>query len=78
MPATLQKPSPDHKLDPEHQQLIKCTYCDQRFVLTWDDKEWMSAKDWLRVAALAVRKSHPRHVDDPLPLPSTVKGNIHR
>lgn len=78
MPATLQKPTSDQKLDPEHQQFVKCTHCEQRFVLTWDDKEWNSVADWIRVAAQAVRKTHPRHTDDQLPLPATTKVQIHR
>ena len=78
MPATLQKPTPSQQLDPEHQQFVKCTHCDQRFVLTWGDQEWMSVKDWLRVAAQAVRKSHPNHEADQLPLPATTKVQIHR
>jgi hypothetical protein len=77
MPATLQKAAPDQKLDSRHQQFVKCTYCEQRFVLTWDDDEWNSAKDWIRVAAQAIRKSHPRHTADHLPLPPTTKVKIH-
>ena len=77
MPATLQKPAPDQKLDPNHQTLVKCTYCEQRFVLTWDEKQWNSAKDWIRVAGQAVRKTHPRHTDDQLSLPATTKVNIY-
>jgi hypothetical protein len=66
MPATLQKPTPDQKLDSDHQYSVKCTHCEQRFVLTWDDEEWNRVKDWIRVAAAAVRKSHPRHVAERL------------
>jgi hypothetical protein len=78
MPATLQKSTPDQKLDLEHQQFVKCSHCEQLFVLTWDDKEWMSVKDWLRNAVQAVRKTHPRHTDDQLPLPLTTKVQIYR
>ena len=39
--------------------------------LYWDDKEWNSVKDWIRVAERAVRKSHPRHGD--VELPATLK-----
>jgi hypothetical protein len=68
MPATLKKPTPGQKLDVEHQQFVKCTHCEQRFILTWDDDEWNCVKDWLRIAGQAVRKSHPRHADDQLPI----------
>jgi hypothetical protein len=78
MPATLQKSAANQTLDPEHQQFVKCTHCEQRFILTWDDSEWNSIKDWLRVAAQAVRKSHPRHTDDQLPLPRSMKVQVYK
>ncbi len=68
MPATLQKPVPDQQLDTRRQQFVKCTYCKQRFVLTWDDQEWNSVPEWIRTAAAAIRKTHPRHTDDQLPI----------
>jgi hypothetical protein len=75
MPAALQKSSPDQKLHPSRQQFVKCTYCDQRFVLTWDDSEWNCVASWLRVAGVVVRKSHPGHPDT-LQLSPTVNVNI--
>ena len=77
MPATLQKPTPNQKVDPNYQSLVKCTYYEQRFLLTWDDKEWNSVKDWTRVAGQAVRKTHLRHTDEILPLPATTKVDIY-
>ena len=71
MPATLRKFSSERIIDRNHEHLIKCSYCDQEYLLAWDDKEWNSVKDWIRAAAFAVRKSHPRH--DLVQLPSAVK-----
>ena len=72
MPATLQKLLSERIIDRNHEYLIKCSYCDQKYLLSWDDKEWNSVKDWIRVAAFAVRKSHPRH--DVVQLPSRSKA----
>ena len=52
----------------DSERLIQCPYCSQRYLLVWDDKEWNSVKDWIRVAEAAVRKSHRAHGDIALPL----------
>jgi len=39
MPAILQKPTLNQTLDCEHLRFVKCTHCEQRFVLAWNDKE---------------------------------------
>jgi len=67
MPASLQKFSNNRGIDPTA-NLIQCPYCSQRYLLVWDDKEWNSVKDWIRVAEAAVRKSHRAHGDIALPL----------
>jgi choline dehydrogenase-like flavoprotein len=58
MPASLQKFPDDRKIDPNHERPIKCPYCAQRYLLVWDDAEWNSVKDWIRVAEAAVHRSH--------------------
>jgi hypothetical protein len=37
----------------------------------WNDQEWNSVKDWIRIAETAVRKSHRRRGE--IELPSTLK-----
>jgi len=61
MSASLQKFSDDRKIDPSHERTIKCPYRAQRYLLIWDDGEWNSVKDWIRMAEGAVRKSHRQH-----------------
>src|SRR5258708_33807456 len=53
---------------PDHERWIQCPYCSQKYLLVWDDQEWNSVKDWIRVAEAAVRKSHRAHGDIALPL----------
>jgi hypothetical protein len=67
MPASLQKFSDNRKIDPNGERLIQCPYCPQRYLLVWDDKEWNSVKDWIRLAETAVRKSHRAHGEIALP-----------
>jgi hypothetical protein len=43
----------------------------QQYLLIWDDKEWNSVKDWVRLAEAAVRKSHRAHGE--IALPTTLK-----
>ena len=71
MPASLQRFSDDHQIDPSHERTIQCPSCRQRYLLVWDDAEWNSVKDWIRVADAAVRRSHRIHGD--IELPSTLK-----
>jgi hypothetical protein len=67
MPASLQKFSDNRKIDCNHERAIKCPYRWQRYLLTWDDAEWKSVKDWIRLAEAAVRRSHRHHGDIELP-----------
>jgi hypothetical protein len=67
MPASLQKFSADCKINPNSERLIQCPYCSQQYLLVWDDKEWNSVKDWIRLAETAVRKSHRAHGEIALP-----------
>jgi hypothetical protein len=69
MAASLQKFSDNRKIDPNHQRPIQCPYCPQQYLLIWDDAEWNSVKDWIRLAEAAVRMSHRKHGD--IELPST-------
>jgi hypothetical protein len=71
MPVSLQKVSDNRKIDPNSEHLVQCPYCPQKYLLVWDDKEWNSVKDWIRVAEVAVRKSHRAHGD--IALPPTLK-----
>ena len=67
MPASLRKFSEDRKINPNNKRPIQCPYCRQRYLLVWDDDEWNSVKDWIRVAEAAVRRSHRMHGDIELP-----------
>jgi hypothetical protein len=71
MPASLHKFSDNRKIDPNSERVIQCSYCPQKNLLVWDDREWNSVKDWIRVAETAVRKSHRRHGD--IELAPTIK-----
>jgi hypothetical protein len=71
MTVSLQKLSDDRKINPNHERLIQCPYCPQKYLLAWDDAEWNSVKDWIRVAEAAVRRSHRIHGD--IELPPTLK-----
>ena len=71
MPTSLRKFSQDRKIDPNRERPIQYPYCPQSYLLVWDDEEWTSVKDWIRVAEAAVRRSHRLHGD--IELPSTLK-----
>jgi hypothetical protein len=72
MPASLRKFSEDREIDPNNERPIQCPYCpEERYLLVWDDEEWNSVKDWIRVAEAAVWRSHRIHGD--IELPSTLK-----
>jgi hypothetical protein len=71
MPASLRKFSEDRKINPNNERPIQCPYCSQRYLLVWDDEEWNSVKDWIRVTEAAVRRSHRLHGE--IELPSTLK-----
>ncbi len=67
MPTSLLKFPDDRKIDANHERAIGRPDCSQRYLLTWDDAEWNSVKDWIRLAEAAVRKSHRQHGDIELP-----------
>jgi hypothetical protein len=71
MPASLQKISDNRKINPNNERLIQCPYCPQKYLLVWDDKEWNSVKDSIRLAETAVRKSPRAHGE--IALPPTLK-----
>jgi hypothetical protein len=56
MPATLQKFS-NAPQDRSYEGVIECHH-RQKYLVAWDDKEWNSVKDCVRVAETAVRRSH--------------------
>jgi hypothetical protein len=70
MTVSLQKLSDDRKINPNHERLQR-PYCPQKYLLAWDDAEWSSVKDWIRVADAAVRRSHRIYGD--IELPSKLK-----
>jgi hypothetical protein len=72
MSVSLQKLSDNRRIDLNHERPIQCPYCPQKYLLTWDDAEWNSVKDWIRVADAAVRRSHRIHGD--IELPPTLKS----
>lgn len=37
---------------------VKCPVCEQEFRLGYSDDEWNRVKDWLGIAASAIRKDH--------------------
>ena len=71
MSASIRPLPENHKLDRDHEHIIECFYCAQKYLLAWDEKEWNFVKDWIRVAAFAVQKSHPLHAV--VELPPTLK-----
>jgi hypothetical protein len=71
MHASLQKISDNCKINPNNEHPIHCPYGSQQYLLIWDDKEWNSVKDWIRLAEAAVRKSHRAHGE--IALPTTLK-----
>jgi hypothetical protein len=71
MPASFRQLPENYKLDCDHQHVITCSHCGQKYLLVWDDKEWNYVKDWIHLAEFAVRKSHPLHTV--IELPPTLK-----
>ena len=39
-------------------QVIQCPRCEQTYRLGYPDTEWHRVKDWLQLAAKAIRKDH--------------------
>jgi hypothetical protein len=76
MPASLRQLPENHKLDYEHEHIIECSHCGQKYLLVWDDKEWNYVKDWIHLAEFAVRKSHPKHGE--IELPATLKKPLRK
>jgi hypothetical protein len=56
MPASIRQLPESHKLDYDHEHIIACSHCGQKYLLVWDDKEWNYVKDWIHLAEFAVRK----------------------
>ena len=44
MPASIQKFPDTRKINRTTERQIECPYCDQTYLLVWDDKEWNSVK----------------------------------
>ena len=57
MPASLVPFPENHKLDYDHEHIIGCSHCRQKYLLVWDDKEWNYAKDWIHLAEGAEKPS---------------------
>jgi len=52
-----------------NQQMVKCPRCGRAYVLAYSDSEWNKVKDWLGLAATAIRKDHSlRHEAATIPL----------
>ena len=50
-------------------QAIQCPRCEQTYRLAYSDTEWHRVKDWLQLAAKAIRKEHDlRHEAPTIPL----------
>jgi hypothetical protein len=76
VPACLCPLPENYKLDYDHEHIMGCSHCGQPYLLVWDDKEWNYVKDWIHLAAFAVRKSHPLHAV--IDLPATLKKLLKR
>lgn len=44
--------------DLTNEQTLKCPRCEQSYRLGYSDTEWHRVKDWLQLAAKAIRKDH--------------------
>jgi len=52
-----------------NQHTLKCSRCEQTYVLAYADREWNNLKDWLKLAATAIRQDHGlRHEAPTIPL----------
>jgi hypothetical protein len=76
VPASLRQLPENHKPNRDHEHIIECSHCSQKYLLVWDDKEWNYVKDWIHLAAFAVRKSHTLHAV--IELPATLKKPLRR
>jgi hypothetical protein len=76
MPASLRHLPEKHKLDYDHEYIVECSHCGQKYLLVWDDREWNYVKDWIDLAEFAARKSHSSHGD--VELPPTLKIPLRR
>jgi hypothetical protein len=52
---------------PNH-STVKCPRCEQQYRLASTDDEWNKLHTWLKLAAAAIRATHPRHEAETLPL----------
>jgi hypothetical protein len=41
MLASLRRFPENHKLDYDHEHVIECSRCGQKYLLAWDDKDWI-------------------------------------
>src|SRR5258708_15135060 len=52
-----------------NEQTVKCPRCEQTYRLGYSDSEWHRVKDWLKLAATAIRNDHDlRHEAVTIPL----------
>lgn len=73
MAATLtkiQNAKPVLSDDLKNEQIVKCSRCERTYRLGYSDTEWHRVKDWLQLAAKAIRKDHDelRHEAAIIPL----------
>jgi len=55
--------------DLTNEQTVKCPRCGLAYRLGYSDTEWHRVKDWLNLAAKAIRKDHDlRHEAATIPL----------
>ena len=73
IPATLRHPPEKHKLDYNHEHIIGCSHCAQKYLLVWDDKEWNYVKDWIHLAEPPFEKSYVKHGDIGVPMSLKVR-----
>src|SRR6267378_704785 len=72
MPVALtkiQNGNPALSDDLKNEQIVKCPRCERTYRLGYSDTEWHRVKDWLQLAAKAIRKEHDlRHEAATIPL----------
>ena len=53
-----------NKLDYDHEHIIQCSHCKQKYLLVWDDEEWNYIKGWIHIANVCcAEKSSATHGD---------------
>jgi hypothetical protein len=61
VPVTLtriQNGKPAVSDDLKNELAVKCPRCSRTYRLGYSDSEWNKVKDWLKLAATAIRKDH--------------------